>query len=342
MSAQSNVVILFGGTSSERMVSVASGQHLAAIWPEAELWFWSPAGKILSVDASELAAHQKVFDSEFAPSRAMTVGATVEAALDQASGKVFYLGLHGGDGENGWLQERLEARKICFTGSSAAASALAMNKSKSKDAVRPRGALMARQLVFVPKDGGAGQALKEFQKSVGELVIKPASEGSSAGLAFIKGTADCDVWFETNKFSGATWLAEERIYGRELTVGVMAHKGCLTVLPPSEVILERNANFDYQAKYLGVGNKEITPAELTLAQATAAQELSILAHTAIGCFGYTRTDMIMTQKGMYYLETNTLPGMTKASFIPQQLAAAGVSVRDFMAGQIELAKRRYE
>jgi D-alanine-D-alanine ligase len=236
----------------------------------------------------------------------------------------------------------LEARKISFTGSSAAASALAMNKSKSKDAVRPRGALMAKQLVFVPKDVGAGKSLIEFQKSVGELVIKPASEGSSAGLAFIKNTAECDSWYEKNKSSGSTWLAEERIYGRELTVGVMTHKGCLTVLPPSEVILERNANFDYQAKYHGVGNKEITPAVLTLAQATAAQELSILAHTAIGCFGYTRTDMIMTPKGMYYLETNTLPGMTKASFIPQQLAAAGVGVRDFVAGQLELAKRRYE
>lgn len=120
------------------------------------------------------------------------------------------------------------------------------------------------------------------------------------------------------------------------------HGGCLTVLPPSEVILERDAHFDYEGKYLGVGNREVTPAALTVREAAAAQALSMIAHSALGCFGYTRTDMIMTSKGIYYLETNTLPGMTRASFIPQQLRAAGISLESFVQGQLALAKRRYE
>jgi D-alanine-D-alanine ligase len=81
---------------------------------------------------------------------------------------------------------------------------------------------------------------------------------------------------------------------------------------------------------------------LTPAQTIAAQAVALQAHQAIGCFGYTRTDMIMTQSGIYYLETNTLPGMTKASFIPQQLRAAGIELRDFVEGQINLAKKRFD
>lgn len=342
MSLQSDVIILFGGTSSERMVSVSSAQHLSSILPEAALWFWKTNGQVLAVDPAELAVHQNVYTEEFEPKNFKPVASSIEGALDAVGNKVLYLGLHGGDGENGWLQKRLEDRKICFTGSSSVSSELAMHKSSSKDAVRGRGVLTAKQSLFTPSKSGSREALMEFQKSVGDIVIKPACDGSSAGLAFVKSPQECADWFQKNVQSNDLWLAEERIYGRELTVGVIMHNGCLTVLPPSEVILERNAHFDYQGKYLGVGNKEITPAEVTLHETATAQSVSILAHTALGCFGYTRTDMIMTPKGFYYLETNTLPGMTRASFIPQQLRAAGIDLRAFVEGQLALARRRYE
>lgn len=341
MSIQSDVIILFGGTSSERMVSVASAQHLTTILPEAALWFWRPDGGVIAVDASALLAHQNAYTAEFIPAKFQNIATSVEACLDQVRDKVVYLGLHGGDGENGWLQEKLETRRIAFTGSSSASSSLAMNKSKSKDAVSARGVVTARQYLFTPALADGGEELADFHSSVNEIVIKPACEGSSAGLAFIKTQQERIDWFAKNKASNDLWLVEERIYGRELTVGVMMHNGCLTVLPPSEVILERNAHFDYQGKYLGVGNKEITPAEITIHETVAAQSVAVLAHSALNCFGYTRTDMIMTPKGMYYLETNTLPGMTKASFIPQQLSAAGVDLRLFVEGQIALARKRY-
>lgn len=337
-----NVIILFGGTSSERLVSVASAQHLATILPEAELWFWRSEGDVLSVERTELLAHEGAYTHEFNPMKPTFIAATIDDALADVGSRGLYLALHGGKSENGWLQERLEKRSIHFTGSSSLSSALAMNKSRAKDVVRARGVLMAKQYLFTPFNIESEQELLAFQSSIGEIVLKPATEGSSTGLAFIKTAQDCSEWFSKTRDSKDLWLAEERLFGRELTVGVIMHKGCLTVLPPSEVILEHNATFDYQGKYLGKGNREVTPAELTVKQAAEAQSVAILAHTALGCFGYTRTDMIMTPHGYYYLETNTLPGMTRASFIPQQLRAANIDLRQFVEGQIELASRRYD
>lgn len=342
MSTNSDVIILFGGTSSERMVSVASAQHLATLLPGANLWFWSFNGPVIAVGADELLAHQNAYTQEFLPQSGKIISPSIQEAVKKVEGKILYLGLHGGDGENGWLQEQLEDLRVLFTGSSSASSALAMDKSKSKDAVRARGVLTAKQYLFRANQIDALKGLCDFQASMKEIVVKPACEGSSAGLAFLNSKDDCTAWMDRNKSSQEQWLAEERLHGREMTVGVIMHNGCLTVLPPSEVILERNAHFDYHGKYLGVGNKEVTPAEVTAYEASAAQALSLLAHSALNCFGYTRTDMIMTHKGLYYLETNTLPGMTKASFIPQQLRAAGITLESFVQGQIALAKRRYE
>jgi D-alanine-D-alanine ligase len=335
-------IILFGGISSERRVSVASAQHLSSLLPSAELWYWSPSGKIEAVSPGILAAHKNPFDNDFEPSTSTLIAESIDSATHQITNRVLYLGLHGGDGENGILQAKLEAKKIAFTGSSSAASALAMNKSKSKEAVKPYGVLMARQLLFTLGDRNIKSDLGLFQNSVKDIVIKPSCDGSSSGLTFISTPEDCEKWLQANQSSTDQWLAEERINGRELTVGVASHNGCLMALPPSEVVLERNAHFNFEAKYHGVGNKEITPALLTSREAAAAQAVALLAHSAIGCFGYTRTDMIMTPAGLFYLETNTLPGMTVASFIPQQLSAACIDIKDFISGQLTLATSRYD
>jgi D-alanine-D-alanine ligase len=335
-----NTVILFGGTSSERRVSVASAQHLHAIIPEARLWFINLEGQVMEVSGTDLLTHQNPYDSDFVPVHSKKVANTVEASLDQLAASVVYIGLHGGDGENGWLQTRLEAREIPFTASGAGASQLAMHKSKSKDKVRKHGLLTAKEYLFCPAQSEI-EDLLVFQLGVGRLVLKPACDGSSEGLTFISDQAACQQWFDENRASTFPWLAEEELIGRELTVGVLMQNGALKALPPSEVVLEKNAHFDFNAKYLGVGNREITPAELTDEETKQAQAVALTAHKILGCFGYTRTDMIMTENGIYYLETNTLPGMTKASFIPQQLRAAGIDLKDFVEGQIKLATQRY-
>ena len=277
--------------------------------------------------------------TDFIPEQAKLVASTMDGALDLmtsggVSAPVFLLALHGGDGENGWIQQRLEVRKLFFTGSSSLASAHAMDKVRSKATVAPRGILVAKQMTLNASNLNSHQTLMEFQKSLGDIVIKPVSEGSSAGLSFISTAAECATWLSEHKTSQTSWLVEERLVGREFTIGVMSYKGCLMVLPPSEVILERNAHFDFQGKYLGVGNKEITPADLSARKTAEAQAVALMAHTAIGCFGYTRSEMILTERGFYFLETNTLPGFTRASFIPQQLRAADISVESFIAASI--------
>ena len=104
--------------------------------------------------------------------------------------------------------------------------------------------------------------------------------------------------------------------------------------------LEEGRAFDYEGKYLGKGTREITPAEVPAAVSRAAQDLAVAAHQALGCEGYSRTDAIVSAKGPVFLELNTLPGLTRASFLPQQLAAEGTSMLSFLEGQLAIARRR--
>lgn len=214
-----DIIILFGGTSSERLVSVASAQHLALIMPQASLWFWSATGSVVEVRSDELVHHQNAYVQEFSPKDARVIAPSIEGALNHVGDRVLYLALHGGDGENGWIQGKLEALQIKFTGSSAAASALAMNKSKAKDAVKSRGILTASQYLYTAADKDALNGLIAFQGSFGQIVIKPACDGSSAGLAFIKTKDDCTAWFDKNKSSTELWLAEERLDGSRIDCG---------------------------------------------------------------------------------------------------------------------------
>ena len=338
------IVVLFGGSSSERLVSCASAQHFSEVLPEALCWFWQADGAVVAVDSVELQNHKNVFLQTFSPKQVLSRWDSIDQCLDYAKGKglVVLNSLHGGDGENGWIQRACESRQLAYTASGAEASALALDKPLAKQKVKARGVLVADQLVFSTLDQNSKADLIAFQAQHGRLVLKPACEGSSAGLSFVETKVEVESWINAHQANTATWLCEEMLIGREFTIGVAMFRGCLMALPPSEVILERNARFDYEGKYLGVGNREITPADLSPKDTALVQETVLLAHTALGCYGYTRSEVILTKRGAVFLETNTLPGLTKKSFIPQQLAAAKIEVRDFVAGQIELASRRYE
>ena len=115
----------------------------------------------------------------------------------------------------------------------------------------------------------------------------------------------------------------------------------LKALPASEIVLNEGHSFDYNGKYLGSGTTELTPAPLTEIEMKRAQQVAIQAHKALGCYGYSRTDMILSGQDVYFLETNTLPGLSKPSFVPQQLQAAGMSVEQFISRQLILAAKRY-
>lgn len=340
-----SIALLFGGASSERRVSVASAQHVLGLLPRALAWFESPAGQVFEVPAAALGAFERPFENDFSPAGAPRF-ASLEAALDaseaQAPDRVHLLGYHGGAGEDGTVQKLLEQRGLAFTGSGSEASARAFDKAWAKRLAGAAGVPCAEERLLPRGDeAGCAAALRELVLHFGRAVAKPVAGGSSVGLYHLRALADIEAAARTIAAAPETYLAEEFLAGRELTVGVVEGPGgSLRALPCSEVRLDEGFAFDYAGKYLGRGTTEVTPAEIDSAIARAAQELAMTAHRALGCEGYTRTDLILTARGPVYLETNTLPGLTRQSFIPQQLAAEGTSVPAFLEAQIERSHAR--
>lgn len=338
----SDVVILFGGASSERLVSVASAQNVSAHLPDAACWFQAPDGSVTVVPPAELAAHERPFEAPFTP-KAAPAWPSLPDALDapEARGQTFLLALHGGDGENGVVQRLFEERALAFTGSGSAASAAAFDKARTRQLAAAKGARVAEAKLLPPMSAGeAGGALYALLAAHRRWVLKPLADGSSHGLVHLTGPQDVAAAAKTLGALGIPYLAEVFVEGRELTVGIVDDDGGPAALPVSEVRVVPGGAFDYAGKYLGRGTEEITPAALTDSERDAAQRLGVLTHLAVGCFGYSRTDLILTPGGPVLLEINTLPGLTKASFIPQQLAAAGRDVRAFLEQQLAHARAR--
>lgn len=338
------LLILFGGTSDERLVSVASAQNLAKHLPDALLYFQAQEGHIARVEPAALLAHQRPFELPFVPKPLGEVYPTLSAWAQSQRDQLVFLALHGGAGEDGTVQGELDRHRVKYTASGATASALAFDKAKAKRTVRGAGIAVAPEL---PVEGGnakaAQAALMGFFRQFGSSIAKPICGGSSIGLLRVRTEADVESAAQAlGQQHGVGYLLEPLLSGRELTCGVVdfAEHGGIKALPVSEVITEAQASFDYAGKYLGKGSQEITPAKLEPHELAAAQKMAVVAHRALGCYGYSRSDMILTQDGPVFLETNTLPGLTVQSFIPQQLAAMGVDFSRFLAGQIELARRR--
>jgi D-alanine-D-alanine ligase len=335
----SDVVILFGGSSSERRVAVASGQHVAELLPEAEPLFQAQNGAVYRVPRADLLGFERPFETDFAPAGEPAYKTLVEAA-EALPQRVFFLALHGGEGEDGTVQRILEGRRIAFTGPGALASAHAFDKEVAKQIASGAGVRIAQSVHLSSRPQLIREALREMVKLHGRVVAKPVAGGSSVGLYHVNSEADIERAASGIEALGEPYLAEQFVSGTELTCGVVDSTSGPRALPPSEVRLDDGRAFDFEGKYLGKGTTEITPAEVAPEITRAAQQLALDAHRALACEGYSRTDMIVSPDGPVFLEINTLPGLTRKSFIPQQLAAEGTPVVDFLMGQIELARRR--
>lgn len=330
-------VILFGGSSEERLVSVASAQNIAGVIPEAKLWFWTKEGRVHEIEPQDLAAHKDAFTKEFEP-KSLGMAGTLDSALTTLKNKTVIIALHGTEGEDGTLQKLLETMKIPFTGTGALASEKAFNKAFTKKIAKENGIAVADEVIVDDLEASTIKRLEDLLSKNKKIVLKPLANGSSVGLHIVSNSQELEKAIHAIKVSGyLPYVSEPFITGRELTVGVRedsSHK--TSPLPCSEVRVIQGRNFDYQGKYLGSGVEELTPAPITKEESDACQKLALKLHSAIGCKGYSRTDMILTSSGPVLLEINTLPGMSKASFIPQQLKVAGISLRDFFLEQINL------
>ena len=346
---------MFGGPSEERFVSVASAQNLARTMHEKsslpfnELWFVSPNGDVVNVPLKTLIEHENPFKAPFTPKNSQSIAPDVTTAISKIRSQtdaepLVFLGFHGTFGEDGKVQALLEKNKIPFTGSGSAASHRCFDKTLTKTILRDGGLTTAPGRLLESSSGSNQLAsdLQAFFKEHKKIVVKPVANGSSIGLHIISDDSGLErALLEIGKASSyGPFMTEKFISGRELTVGVIEHKGKLVSLPPSEVILNQGGSFDYEGKYLGRGTTEITPAQLTADETSKAKAAALHAHQTLGCYGYSRTDMILNSDGLTMIETNTLPGLTRASFIPQQLESAGLTVAEFVEDQMTLALKR--
>ena len=324
------ITLLFGGTNKERLVSVATGQALHSALPEADLWFWDVDDTVHETASETLLKHSRPFEVPF-KAGTPSLG-SIEAALDKAKAenRLLVLGLHGGTAEDGELQAMCEMRGLPFTGSGSASSHLAFDKVAAK-----------RFAAIAGVQSPAGVMLEDIEAAFaqyGKLIAKPARDGSSYGLIYVN--AKQDLIAVRNAARLEEYLIEPCIAGVEATCGVLEQPdGAVFSLPPIEIVPAEGA-FDYTAKYLLKSTQEICPGRFSPEISRQIMDLALRAHRALSCSGYSRTDFVVSEKGPIYLETNTLPGLTKASLYPKALKAQGIDFGDFLRDQIVLAERR--
>ena len=324
------ITILFGGTSKERLVSVATAQALHSALPDADLWFWDIDDTVHETRSEVLLKHSRPFEQPFRPGTP-SVG-RIEQALDKARGenRLLVLGLHGGTAENGELQAMCEMRGVPFTGSGSASSHLAFDKVAAK-----------RFAALAGVKAPAGVALEDVEAALaeyGRLIAKPARDGSSYGLISVNAKQDLVAVRRAAKTED--YVIEPFIAGAEATCGVLEQlDGSLIALPPVEIV-PAEGEFDYRAKYLAKATQEICPGRFAPEVSAQIMDQAVRAHQALSCSGYSRSDFIVAEGGPIYLETNTLPGLTKASLYPKALKAHGIEFADFLHGQIALAEKR--
>lgn len=337
--ASARVAVLMGGTSAERAVSLDSGRSVVAAL-RAHGDGAGPAG-VTPVDWCADGA----FDFE-----GRRLG--FAAALERLAGfDATFLALHGGAGEDGTLQGALELAGVAYTGSGVAASALAMDKARSKLVAAAAGAPGAPSAV-VTRAGHGSDSLAALEPLAARgAFLKPARGGSSLGVARVAAGGDALAAALAAALETAdAVLVEALVDGLEVTCAVLDTGGEARALPVVEIVPARGAFFDYRQKYDADGAFERCPAELLGA---GGQELvrrrALAVHRAFGCRGLTRTDFIVRRPEAdadcdpVFLELNTLPGFTARSLAPQAAAAAGLSYRALCVALLEdaLARRSH-
>jgi D-alanine-D-alanine ligase len=315
------VAVLFGGTSSERDVSIASGSQVIGALRQAghDVIAVDTATGVLDAAAEKQLLSGGVKDlppDEQALDMMRTGDATALTQAPELEGvDVLFLALHGGAGEGGTLQALLDMTGLPYTGSGMLGSAMAMDKDVSKRLMRAAG-------VPTPEWLMAPVLLEDIEERIGyPCVIKPSKQGSTVGLSIVKQADQLEPAVQLAAKYDDEVMIEQFIPGREFTVPVLGDDA----LPVGEII-SKNEIFDYEAKYQPGGAQEIFPADLTGPETVQVQLLALKTHRALKLRGFSRIDFRLDADGVFWcLEANTLPGMTAASLFPKGAAAAGIT-----------------
>jgi D-alanine-D-alanine ligase len=298
MSSRTNprVVVLLGGPSAEREVSLSSGRECAAALRQAGC-------EVVELDA----------------------GPDLATRLQDDRPDVVFNALHGRWGEDGCVQGLLEWLRIPYTHSGVLASALAMDKTRTKAAYRAAG-LPCLDSLLAPRD-----EVRSRHVMAPPYVVKPNNEGSSVGVYIVREAANSPPQLADDMPD--TVMVEAYAPGRELTTAVMGDRA-LTV---TDIVTE--GWYDYHAKYAPGGSRHVCPALVPADIFAACLDYALAAHQALGCRGLSRTDFrwdeVRGLAGLVLLETNTQPGMTPTSLAPEQAAACGIAFPDLCRWLVE-------
>ncbi len=300
--------MLKGGRSLERQVSLRSGARVQ--------------------DALERLGHEVL---------PIDVGADVVTRLTADPPDVAFVALHGRDGEDGTVQELLEVMGIPYTGSGVSACIRAADKVLAKYAMRDHGIPTPDFYAFNEtafKALGAAQALPAIEERLQfPIVVKPASQGSALGIKFARTPSDVPAALVAAFSYDRKVLLERHVHGRELAVSILEDHGEPGVLPIVEAVPEQEDYYDFESRYEIGRTRFVCPAELEPALAERANEIALETYRLLGCAGFARVDLMLERDSdeLYVLETNTIPGLTETSLLPQAADAAGISFDDLIA-----------
>lgn len=306
------IAVLAGGTSDEREISLASGKNVVHALTEAGY------GSVELIDPAAPTFLEHM------------TGDRWDAA---------FIALHGIGGEDGRIQHVLEFLGIPYTASSPLASGIAMDKDLSKLLYRRAGLPVAPSVTFGHADM---PPLEEIVAVVGEQsFVKPVVNGSSYGISLAKDPSELANAIEVAFEHGKKVMVEKRVFGTECSVAAVGDGETLRALPVVEILVPEQSEFyDLEVKYADPKDLHRIPACLPENVYTQVQEIACRAHEALGLYGISRTDVIVTEDGPVILETNNIPGMTPESLVPDEARHAGIPFSELCAELVDLALKR--
>ena len=307
-----NILVLYGGQSAEREVSLMSGREVAGALRES-------GHQVRLLD----------FRRETLPTLFLEVP------------DVVFIALHGRMGEDGTVQGLMELLGYPYVGSGVMASALAIDKRMTKRVLAREGVPVPGEL-FAARSAGLDAA--QLARAAGEklgwpLIIKPNREGSTIGLTLAQSEQEAQAGIATAFLHDSEILVEEYISGMEVTVAVVGEAEASRVLGVIEIV-PRAQLYDYDSKYTDGGSQHIIPARLSPRVLEQVEAFALLAYRTVGCRDFARVDLIVRDDQPFVLEVNTLPGMTSTSLVPDAARASGLSFPAFLDGLARSALER--
>ena len=331
-----SVVVIYGSDSSEWEVSVRSGEFTAS---QVDGTRYDVYEMFARFGKWSLAAYRKRGCCRVAipeNERPEIDKSDFSVVLDGEKVKFDYAYImqHGTPGENGLMQGYLEMIGVPHSGCDAFVAAMTFDKFSCKSYLKDVDFVKCADDIFIRRGEQTPELAQKAVERLGlPMFVKPTDGGSSFGVTKVKRTEDFDAAVSSAFAEGKTVMAEAAVVGRELTCAVYFNGKENVALPVIEIITE-NEFFDYEAKYNGL-SREICPAHIPDSLRDEIQDVSKKIYGHLGCSGLVRVDYIATEEGLYFLEVNTIPGMTSASLVPQMVRAAGLSMTDFLTTIIE-------